>query len=114
MDIAIKEYHELNYNHIEMLCALAKQNNIFLSMSTLERKLKMLNLKKYGDESPLPIVIDKINDELQTSGQLLGYRALWRRLKSTHKLNVKRETVEELLRIIDPEGVLARKGKKFK
>jgi hypothetical protein len=74
----------------------------------------MLNLKKYKIESPLESIIEKILHEFKGTGQLLGYRSMWRRLNITHKLNVKRQTVADLLGILDPEGVIMRKKRKLR
>ncbi|CAB4035623.1 PREDICTED: uncharacterized protein LOC107355381, partial [Paramuricea clavata] len=57
---------------------------------------------------------DHINRELQGSGNLLGYRAMWRRLHLKYDINVPRSAVEELMREIDPEGVRSRKAHRLK
>lgn len=114
MESIIKELHERNYEVLEILLTLALKHNILISKSTLERRLKSMNLKKYKVQSPINEIISKIMDELQFSGQLLGYRSMWKRLILTHKLNVKRETIQLLLKEIDPEGCLIRMQKKFK
>ena len=114
MDDILRNYYELDYHHLEMLSALTLQHNIFISLNTLINKLKSLNLIKYKIHSDLSVVIQKIQEEIEGSGQLLGYRGMWKRLLLTHKIRVKRETVMELLRIIDPEGVMIRSRKKFK
>ncbi|XP_072038411.1 uncharacterized protein [Amphiura filiformis] len=54
-------------------------------------------------------VIDKIQEELAGSGQCLGYRAMWHRLKTTHQLRVDKETVRFCLTLLDPQGVESRR-----
>jgi hypothetical protein len=114
MEEIVKKYHENDYSLIEILAALAIKNGIIISKPTLERRLRQWNIKKYGIQSPIEEIISKIIDEIQESGQLLGYRSLWQRLKVTHHLKVKRETVQQLIKQIDPEGVAVRTSRKFK
>lgn len=64
-------------------------------------------------ESPIEEVIHAILREIDTSGRCLGYKTLWRRLQSTYHLKVKRETVLDLQRLADPDGVAARRKKRF-
>jgi hypothetical protein len=114
MDQLITEFHQRDYTLIEMLAALALKFGIIMSESKLKRYLKSLNLTKYKNESSFELIVEKMNEELETSGQLLGYRALWKRLKLKYSLNVKRETVQLLLKELDPGGVAARTAKRFK
>ena len=53
-------------------------------------------------------VIHAILGELSGSGQCIGYRYMWKRLLRDHSLVVKRKTVEDLMHIIDPNGVAIR------
>jgi len=39
---------------------------------------------------------------------------MWKRLRVTHSLSVRRQTVETLIKQIDPEGVASRLNVKFK
>ena len=60
------------------------------SLIWLKLKIKSLRLSRrtgYADEDTVKAVIIK---ELKTSGQLLGYRAMWRHVCKKYRLNVKR------------------------
>lgn len=49
-----------------------------------------------------------IENELRGSGSIIGYRAMHQRLTIEHGLNVTRNVVRQVLKILDPEGVHAR------
>ena len=74
---------------------------------------------RLGEKSPFVTdrhferIVDTIVLEIQSSGMCLGYRAMWRRLTTTYKLRVSRNTVMKILQIIDPEGVERRKRKRL-
>ena len=60
--------------------------------------------RKFLDED-MEAIIEAIGQELEGSGQCLGYKSLWQRLKTKYGLDVYRETVLDLLHILDPEGI---------
>ncbi|KAJ8678334.1 hypothetical protein QAD02_014121 [Eretmocerus hayati] len=47
-------------------------------------------------------------------GKLIGYKAMWQRLRKKFRINVKQRTVAHLLLLLDPEGVERRKKGKMK
>ncbi|CAI8029705.1 hypothetical protein GBAR_LOCUS16849 [Geodia barretti] len=59
-------------------------------------------------------VVSFVLDELQTSGSLLGYRMMWKRLQLKHKIPVPRNLVSHVLSQLDPEGCLQRWCKKLR
>lgn len=54
-------------------------------------------------------ILKAIIEELHGSGCCLGYKSLWRRLQQTYGLNVQRNIVLQILRVLDPEGIEQRK-----
>ena len=46
-----------------------------------------------------------VEEELRGSGSNIGYRQMTQRLVNDYRLVVVRETVRELIKILDPEGV---------
>lgn len=112
-DKLIKEYFDLGYTYKEIVASLVCTHGITLSLRHLKRILKRHGLRRKlpdGGESPLADIIIGIDKELNGSGKCLGYRTMWRRLLSEYKLHVKRDTVLELLWLMDPEGVQRRKS----
>lgn len=114
MDHLILKFHQSGYKMIDILATLAFNYGYDISLSTLKRRFKKLNLKRYNCESPLTEIVSKIQDEVQTSGQLLGYRALWLRLNVNYGLRATQQTVAKALKLIDPEGVAIRTARKFR
>jgi hypothetical protein len=103
MDHLILKFHQSGYKMIDILATLAFNYGYDISLSTLKRRFKKLNLKRYNCESPLTEIVSKIQDEVQTSGQLLGYRALWLRLNVNYGLRSTQQTVAKTLKLIHPK-----------
>ncbi|CAD6216225.1 GSCOCG00011298001-RA-CDS, partial [Cotesia congregata] len=59
-------------------------------------------------------IISAIIEEVHSCGYNLGYRSLWSKLKMQYHLKVKRDTVYEILKIVDPIGVANRFGNKLR
>ena len=53
-------------------------------------------------------IVRVMENELKGSGSFIGYRAMHQRLTVQHSLNVSRNIVRQVLKILDPEGVNAR------
>ena len=79
-------------------------------MTSLKRKLKVMGLSKVSnvsDENMRQIV----RKEIQGPLVVRGYRSMWGKLKTTYGIQVKRDTVMNILREEDPEGTLQRKSR---
>ena len=101
----IKSYCRLGFSYKEVLLFLAVSHGIHLSLRHLKRLIRGLGITRRNNESDLRNVISAINEELSKSGDMVGYRQMTQRLQLDHQLVVGRETVRELLKICDPEGV---------
>ena len=78
-----------------------------ISKRHLNRKLRALGLFRRKNHTDIVDVATFIEGELQTSGQLHGYR--WMHLRCIqNSISIDRETVRLLLGILDPEGVQQR------
>ena len=53
-------------------------------------------------------VIDAIENEISGPGKLLAYRAMHKKLRQQHKLNVPRDLVHAVMQEVDPEGLQER------
>ena len=69
--------------------------------------------RRFGVYSPIADIIAAILYEVNGSGKCLGYRSMWKRLVHEHGLRVQRDTVLELMWLIDEEGVQRRKAKRL-
>lgn len=109
---AIQLYFRLGFTYAEITTALAFVHNIVLSerqVKRILRKLQLFRRKKYTD---IPVVIDFIENQINGSGQLHGYRWMHKRCIQ-QGLTVNRESVREILAAVDPEGVRLRKRKRL-
>ena len=104
----ISTYFHLGFSYSEILLFLGLSHGVYQSMRQLKRVLKGLQLGRRRNSSDLRDVCEALEEELKGSGSLLGYRQMTQRLTIKRGLNVSRENVRELLRILDPHGVKRR------
>lgn len=115
LDVLIQKYFEKNFTYDEICHLLNNKHKIKISLTTLQRKISQLGLKRKNvEESDLVNIVDAVIKELCSCGYDLGYKSLWQKLKKNYNLTVKRETVYRILKIADPEGVANRFGNRLK
>ncbi|KAB0799540.1 hypothetical protein PPYR_07420 [Photinus pyralis] len=106
-------YFLLGLSYTEILAMLSFCHGFHLSLSTLKRKLNCLGLYRKKHFSELHLVVNFIEQQLQSSGQLHGYR--WMHLKCIqHGLTVTREAVRMIINELDPIGVTFRTRKRLR
>ena len=89
-DVLISNYFREGLSYNEIVLTLLHVHGISICLRQLKRILARLGLKrKYQDQSPLDTIVSAILKELAGSGQCIGYRAMWRRLVYSYRLNVK-------------------------
>jgi hypothetical protein len=79
------------------------------SLGTLSRRLAFYDIKYVRYDTPLEYVESAVREEIEGPGQLLGYRAMQRKLREQHNLAVPRDLVHDIMGYVDPEG-LERRG----
>ena len=110
----IKQYFCLGYSYKEIIVSLLCNHEIRLGLRHLKRLLRgMVLRRRLGVYSPIADIIAAIFYEVNGSGKCLGYRSMWKRLVHEHGLRVQRDTVLELMWLIDEEGVQRRKAKRL-
>lgn len=102
-EITLK-YFDQGYKYKEIQQILAK-HNYCISEGHLQVPIKNLGLKRKFLTEDIDQITLAIFQDLEENGQCLGYRSLWQRLKLQYGLEVYRETVLDLLRILDPDGI---------
>ena len=110
----IRRYFSLGYTYKEILISLLCSHGIRLSLRHLKRQLRQMGLRRrLGVYAPITDVIAAIIYEINGSGKGLGYRSMWKRLAQEHDIRVRRDTVLELMWLIDAESVNRRKAKRL-
>ncbi|EFA07710.1 hypothetical protein TcasGA2_TC002187 [Tribolium castaneum] len=113
VDSLLKFYFRLGLRHAEILSFLVLRHGVFISESTLKRALRRQQLFRRKKYSRLQNVLVFLQEEIQKSGQLHGYR--WMHLRCLQKgFIVRQETVRFILQIIDPVGVEYRRRKRLR
>ncbi|XP_046858691.1 uncharacterized protein LOC124452149 [Xenia sp. Carnegie-2017] len=114
MEDIIRNYFTKNYTYDTILQLLQKYHGIRISRSTLLNKLKLYGLQRRGNTVDKDHVRRCIVRELDGSGKLLGYRAMWRRLQSKYGLQVPRLVAQTTLQEVDPEGSKWRRANRLR
>ena len=104
MEEAIRYYFSKNYQYKTILSLLDKFHGISISRSTLLNKLKQFGLRRRGNVVDENRIREYILREIDGCGNMLGYRAIWRRLQSKYNVQVRRSVVQTVLKEIDPEA----------
>ena len=80
------------------------------SLRTLDRRLKFFDIHRTGRDVTVDELREAVNEELEGPGQLLGYRAMQKKIRQEHGLNVPKILVHAVMYDLDPEGLEARGG----
>ncbi|XP_068712010.1 uncharacterized protein [Montipora foliosa] len=89
-------------------------HGIGLSIRQLKRVLSRRGLRRRNNTSDADDILNAIETELRGSGSIGGYRAMQQRLVNIHGVVVDKETVRQILKIVDPAGVEARSKHRLK
>ena len=104
----IKNYFKLGFSASEILSFLVNVHGIHLSLRKLRRILKSRGCRRRGQASDMNVIVQAVEEELNGSGSIVSYRSMHQRLTAERRLIVTRNTVRQVLKILDPEGVQAR------
>uniref|UniRef100_A0A3P9JDE3 Integrase core domain-containing protein n=1 Tax=Oryzias latipes TaxID=8090 RepID=A0A3P9JDE3_ORYLA len=112
-DVLQHKYFNEGHSYSVILDMLLSLHGVRMSLRTLKSKLNQSGLYRRKYYSSRTTVINAIRAELRGPGQLFGYRTMWQVLKQKHQLQVKRDTVMELLRELNPRGCQSRARRRF-
>ena len=79
------------------------------SLGTLSRRLAFFGIQYIKYDTDIEEVETAVREEIEGPGQLLGYRAMHKKLREQHNLAVPRDLVHDVMGLVDPEG-LQRRG----
>ena len=75
-----------------------------MSLGTLDRRLAHFCIKFINYDADIDEVEAAVREETNGPGQLLGYRAMHRKIREQHNLAVPRDLVYDMMTLVDPEG----------
>lgn len=113
MEDLIKDYFRRGFNYNSILGLLNTEHGISISLKTLKRRLKSLELYRRKNYTDLEIVIRHLKNDILGYGQLHGYRMQHQRSLQAN-LVVTQDTIRHALKVIDPVGVDHRLRKRLK
>ena len=108
-------YFKLGYAYKDIINCLALSHGITMSLITLKRMLRSLQLRRRHPctEEIVENAVNFIHNELQGSGQMIGYKAMWRRLQN-EGIVISSHTVRHLMLHLDEEGVRQRRMRRLR
>ena len=80
------------------------------SIRSLDRRLRHFKVFYKDETVGVEDVMTAVENELKGPGKLLGYRAMHKKIRQEHDLNVTREQVYNVMYALDPEGLENRGG----
>ena len=106
-------YFGLGLAYDEILVVMAVNHGIVCSMRTLHRIFRSQNCYRRHNMTPIYEVVNFVQDLLNTSGVLHGYR--WMHARCIQQgFAVSREDVRVILLSLDPSGVECRRARRLR
>ena len=102
----IQEYVLQNLSRKELLDFVQRDYPQYAwSSTTLSRRMAYFSIKYVNYDTDLEAVETAVREETEGPGQLLGYRAMHKKLREQHNLAVPRGLVYDVMTLVDPEGL---------
>ena len=83
-------------------------------MRQLKRVLRRQGLRRRKDHSNISEILNAIETELEGSGNNIGYRQMHQRLRIDYGHVVQKETVQVIIKELDPAGVQSLSSKRLR
>ena len=107
----LKKYVLANLRRSEVLDFVERDYPQYAwSLGTLSRRMNHFGIKYVDYSLTVAEVEEAVCEENDGSGQLLGYRALQKKIRQQHRLVVPRAPVYDVLTKVDPEGLERRRN----
>ncbi|XP_042073225.1 uncharacterized protein LOC121813492 [Haplochromis burtoni] len=106
-------YFELGLNYKDIKTVLCIRHSFHISERHLKRVLSARGHTRHKAYSDLAVLVEFIDNQLQYSGQLHGYRWMYAKCRE-HGLRVRKEDVRLVLKELDPRGVALRQAVRFR
>ena len=99
-----------NFRRAEILDFLQRDFSQYAwSLGTLSRRMKHFGIKFVDYDTTVDQVREAFNAEKDGPGQLLGYRAMHKRIREQYGLHVPRGLVYDVMTLDDNEGLIQRR-----
>lgn len=108
----ISQYYQSGLKYKDIVRILMNHHGISISLRQVKRVLRQLGLSR-RTYSCIVDVVNFIQSELRTSGQLLGYRMMTMKCQQ-HGYSVRMNDVRLILKQLDPIGVELRQARKLR
>ena len=106
---SLKEYVRVEYQRTEILSFVSRDFPHYKwSLRSLDRRLRHFEIYYTNYNVDVAEVQQAVAKELDGPGKLLGYRAMHKKVRQVHQLNVPRKLVNEVMFDLDPEGLQER------
>ena len=101
-----KKYVLENFTRKEVLDFVVRDYSQYArSLSSLKRRLAFFGINYVRYDIDIEEVENALKEEMEGLGQLLGYRAMQRKVREQHQLPVPRNLVYDVMKMVDPEGM---------
>ena len=99
----LARYVKENLRHREILDFVCRDFDQYVwSLRSLDRRLEYFNIRYIDRNVELGEIETAVRQEMDGPGKLLGYRALHKKLRQVHELNVSRDVVCAVMYNVDP------------
>ena len=106
---ALTRYVKENLRRNEVLDFVSRDFSEYAwSLRTLDRRLQYFGITYTDRTVEVDEVEDAVKEEMEESGKLLGYRALHKKLRQVHDINVPRDLVYAVMYNVDPDALVER------
>ena len=105
----LQDYVCRNFQRLEILDFLKQKYPMYhWSLRTLCRRMSHFDIKYTNYDVDVAQVEEAVRKEIDGPGRLLGYRAMHKKVREIHQLNVPRTLVYNVMTEVNPEGLEAR------
>ena len=105
----LKKYVSQSFKREEILSFVHSDYSCYTwSIRSLDRRLRHFGIFYCDKDVTVEDVKQAVAEELDGPGNLLGYRAMQKKIRQENDLNVPRDLVHAVMYDLDPEGLAAR------
>ena len=115
INLAIFRYFEGGFTYIEILEFLRVRHGYIMSFSTLKRWFREKGMRKRPLEAirnDTSDIFENVRDELSGSGADIGYRRIYKALKSK-RYTCRKDDVRQIVQQLNPDSVKLRKRRRL-